>query len=119
MENIKEKIQDKVIDLIALGAGGRLIAFKPENSDKDLIVEKKGDYKKESVSFNIYEKEQLENMKDINPEKNFYLLFTHFDFVKQDIEDELIIVSSVDSKKILLSKKDFVRFLISLFTWSL
>ena len=41
-ENIQEEIENKIIDLVAFDAGGRLVIFKPENSDKDLVVEKKG-----------------------------------------------------------------------------
>ena len=55
MENIQQEIEDKIIDLIALGAQGRLIVFKPEKSDKDLIVEKRSDYN----NLEIYIKEEI------------------------------------------------------------
>ena len=132
-DNIQEQIEDKIIDLIALSSGGRLIVFKPENSAKSLIVEKKGDYKKGAISLNIYsgeffesqnfEKEinQLADKKNLSPEDNFYLVFVNFDIVKQDINDSLWIISSFDLEnlagkkdfsKFLMNKKEFVRFLI-------
>lgn len=135
-DNIQEEIEDKIIDSIALGAGGRLVAFKPENSDKDLVVEKKGDYKKKEIFFKIYGKEfsdkhdfekeirELINGIKINSEKGFYLIFVRFDIIKQDIGDKFLVVPSSDFKnfsegndfiKFLINKKDFVRFLIELF----
>lgn len=112
---LKPKILEKIIDLISVEAGGRLIVFKPENSDKDLIVEKKGDYKTKVISLNVFEKEFLddENLKkEITPDENLYLVFAHFDFVKQDIENEIFVVPAFDFQKISMDKKDFTRFLI-------
>lgn len=45
-DNIKEKIEDKIIDWVVKGSGNRLVVFKPENmvGGIDLVVEKKGDY---------------------------------------------------------------------------
>ncbi len=118
-ENIKEKIEDKIIDLITLGASGRLVVFKPEGPegypDKDLIVEKKGDYKNKVVSLKIFDKELFGNEEiknEINPDINFYLIFAKFNFIKQDIEDEIFVVSTVDFKKTPMDKKDFFRYLI-------
>lgn len=108
----KSKILDKIIDCINAGAGGRLVVFKPENSDKDLIVEKKGNYKNTSISLNIYTKDQLEKTKDLGSENNFYLVFANFDFVKQNIEDEIFVVSTLDFQKITMDKKDLGKFLI-------
>jgi len=118
MENIKEKIEDKVIDFITAENNGRLIIFKPENSDKDLVIEKRDDYKNKIISLKIYGKEFLNNKsikKDIKSEKNFYLLFVDFNFVKQNIEDDFWFVSALDFKPILTNKKDFVRFLMEIF----
>jgi hypothetical protein len=146
IENIKEEIEDKVIDLIVSGAKGRLIVFKPvptgrqaENSDpsaqagKDLVVEKRADYKKKVISLNIYvgdffvgqniKKEiyKLAGEKKINAQENFYLAFVHFDVIKQDISDNFWVIPSVDLQnsagkndfsKFLTNKKDFVGFLI-------
>jgi len=128
-DNIKEKIEDKVIDLIVSGALSRLVVFKPENLTKDLIVEKRGDYKKrvialdirgvESFDKGIIEKEisQLEIENNFKAEENFYLVFVHFDAVKQEISDNFLIIPSVDlqKEKVLISKQDFVRFLIESF----
>ena len=86
-DNIQKEIEDKVIDCINSGVAGRLIIFKPENSDKDLAIEKRSNYKKKTIFLNIYEgkflnsqaleKEisQLAVKKDISKEKDFYLLF--------------------------------------------
>ncbi len=60
-ENLKEEIEDKVIDCINAGAIGRLVIFKPEKSDKDLIVEKRSDYKKKTISLKIDPWRVLEN----------------------------------------------------------
>jgi hypothetical protein len=121
-DNIKDKIEDKIIDLIALGSSGRLVVFKPEKINKDLIVEKRGDYKKKAVSLNIYEKEFSDSFgKEINPDEDFYLLFVNFDIVKQDINDNFLVVSSLeyegaikngDFSKFVTNKKSFVSFLI-------
>lgn len=123
-ENIQEKVENKIIDLIALGAGGRLVIFKPENSDKDLIVEKRGDYKKKVISFNIYsgdffddksiknEVSQLIEKKELAAKENFYLLFAHFDIIKQDISDNIWVIPSLDLQK-LAKVNNFSKFLIN------
>jgi hypothetical protein len=45
-DNIKEKIEDKIIDWVIRGSGNRLVVFKPEKpaGGIDLVIEKKGDY---------------------------------------------------------------------------
>ncbi len=116
-DNIQEKIENKIIDLIALGATGRLIVFKPENinipqqAGKDLVVEKKGNYKKTPIFLKIYDKELFDKV-SADKDKSLYLIFTHFDAIKQDIEDEIFIVSPDDFKKVTMDKKDFGKFLI-------
>jgi hypothetical protein len=135
-ENIQEKIEDKIIDCISLGAGGRLVVFKPENSDKDLIVEKKGDYKKKVIFLNIYGKElsgeqgfereirQLADKKGLKTEEDFYLIFVYFDILKQDVGDSFLVIPSLalqklanenDYSKFSVNKKDFAGFLIVAF----
>lgn len=143
-DTMQEEIEDKIIDLIALGSRGRMVVFKPENSDKDLIVEKKGEYKKKVISLNIYKTEfsgnqgfikkisQLVGEKEIKPEKNLYLLFAYVDIIKQDIGDNFWIVPSADLQaltqdisgagqgkkdfsKFLINKKDFIKFLLDIF----
>ena len=120
-DNIKERIEDKIIDLISLGAGGRLVVFKPEKLDplrseasRDLIVEKRNDYKKNVISLNVYEKEFSSSLnKEIIPEEDFYLLFVNFDIVKQDIDDNFVVVPSNNLQtKFPMTKKSFVGFLI-------
>ncbi len=126
-KNIKEEIENKIIDLIALGAGGRLIVFKPENLNKDLVVEKKGGYKNKVIYLNVYGKKeinQLAGKDDLKANEDFYLMFVNFDIVKQNIEDSFLIIPSLDLKnlseendfsKFLTNKKEFVRFLIKAF----
>jgi hypothetical protein len=109
MDNIKEKIEDNIINWITINAGGRLVVFKPENSNNDLIVEKRGDYKKMTVALNIYGKRAIDDgdfdKENFKPESNFYLIFVHFDIVKQDIEENILIVPSMDFKKIMNEEK--------------
>jgi hypothetical protein len=112
MDDIKEKIKNKIMDLISMEASGRLVVFKPENSDKDLVVERKGDYKKAPIFLNVYRKSQTEEKKRIGSDKNLYFIFTDFDIVKQNIEDEIFVVYSVDSKKVAIKKNELARFLI-------
>ena len=131
-DNIKEKIEDKIIDLINSSAGGRLVIFKPENSDKDLVVEKRGDYKKKPVSFKIYGQDasskdqnfikEIQN-KNLDAEDGFYLIFAYFDIVEQDIEDPVWLIPSFEFaaaagdnlSKFLIKKKDIGKFLIKKF----
>jgi len=111
-DNIKEQIEDKIIDLIALGAGGRLVVFKPEKNDKDLIIEKRNDYKNESIAINVYNTQLSDDVR-IVPEDNFYLMFVNFDIVKQDIDDNFIIVPSNNLQtKLPMNKKSFIMFLM-------
>jgi len=115
VDNIKEKIEDKVIDLIALGAGGRLIVFKPEKINNDLIIEKRNDYKKGFIAINVYNAQPSDNIKVI-PKHNFYLMFVNFNIVKQDIDDNFIVIPSDNlQNKILMTKKSFIGFLIEKF----
>jgi hypothetical protein len=107
--NIKEKVEDRLIDLIGSGSGGRLIIFKPEKSDKDLAIGKKGDYKRQPIFIKVYDKADFDQGKNSVTEDNSYSVFVHFDIVKQDIEDEIWIE---DAKlKILINKKELGKFL--------
>jgi hypothetical protein len=116
MDNIREKIENKVIDLIALGATGRLIVYKPENSDKDLVVEKKGGYGNKKVYLNIYVKELFDDIKfnkKVIAKENFYLVFVNFDIVKQELDNDILVIT--DKSNLKVNKKDFVSFLINIF----
>ena len=119
-DNIQEKIEDKVIDCINSGAGGRLIILKPENSDKDLIVEKRGDYEKKPISLKVYDKKVLPQIQNFKPDSNFYLVFAHFDIVKQDIEDAVYVIPSlkfsdkIDFSSFLINKNNLGGFLIDI-----
>ncbi|MEK7665017.1 MAG: DUF5680 domain-containing protein [Patescibacteria group bacterium] len=112
--NIEEEVENKIIDFIILGSGNRLIAFKPEENSKgaDLVIKKRGDYEKEKiseVSFKIssyigpaknnnFIKDILQ--KDFKPDKNFYLIFDYFDEVKQEINDYIWVVPSLEFRDI-------------------
>ena len=133
VDKTQEKVEDKIIDLIVLGAGSRVVVFKPENSDKDLIAEKRSNYVDKTLSFNVYNG-NFSSAQDfdkaiisspsglgLNLEKNFYLIFARFDIIRQDIDDKFWVVPSLsleaaidkdDFSKFLTNKKDFVRFLI-------
>lgn len=129
VDNIKEEIEDKVIDCINSGAGGRLVIFKPEKIDlpaqagKDLVVEKRGDYAKKKISLNIYLKKILGKEEiSVVPDKNFYLVFVDFDIIKQDFSDNFLVIPSIDLWKLkgkndfskyIINKNDFARYLMS------
>lgn len=118
-DNLKEKIEDKIIDLINFSAGGRLIIYKPEENGlssqmyKDLVVEKRGDYKKTPIFIKIYDKSELSQNSDVTVDDNFYLIFAHFDIVKQDIEDEILVKDK--TSKFPMNKKDLGMFLFEKF----
>jgi hypothetical protein len=110
-ENIKEKIENSVMDCINSGIVGRLIIFKPEQSifGADLVVERRANYKEKGMSFQInsivgHTKDNnfvkdfpQENLKT---DKNFYLIFVYFDEVSQKIADYIWLVSSIQFKDI-------------------
>lgn len=113
-DNIQEDVENKIIDCIVLGSGGRLIVFKPEKNKNgaDLIIKRKGEYepeknknavkqiivkvkafgsnaKKSKEEIFLVVRSQKENI-DISKfsiAENFYLLFVNFDIVKQDINE--------------------------------
>ncbi len=132
-DNLQEEIENKIIDLISLGSGGRLVVFKPENLKTVLTVEKKGDYKSEALVLDILGIErpgggkledkigQLIGGKNFKAENGLYFLFVYFDAVKQDLEETFWFVPSLKARQLkkgadlsefLVSKKDFVNFLI-------
>lgn len=122
-DNIKEKTEDKVIDLINFGAHGRLIIFKTDGKNgKDLVVEKRGEY--ESVRKIYLQVNEGFSKKIFVPEKDFYLLFLHFDEVLQKISDKIWLVPSSEFKggysenqlsKFLMAKDDLGDFLFGVF----
>jgi len=135
LEKTQEEIENKIIDLIALESESRLVVFKPEKSNKDLVVEKRGDYEKKPVFLNVYWVEthgkdnfiakisQIINDKNFIPEENFYLIFAKFDVVAQKIYDDFFVVPSLkvngitkndDLLKYSMNDKDFIRLLIDL-----
>jgi len=111
-ENIKEQIENKVIDCIVAGAMGRMVVFKPDKLNVDLIVEKRGDYKTKTIGLNIYDGQPSESI-SIVPKENLYLMFVNFNKVTQDIADNFIVVPSNNMQnKLSMTKKSFVGFLI-------
>lgn len=106
----QEEVEDKIIDLITLGAKGRLVVFKPENSDIDLVVEKKGDYNKDVIFLKIFNEEPTA-LKYVDAPENLYSVFVNFDKVKQELNEDLFIVSP-DGSEDSIKKNDFARFLI-------
>lgn len=131
----QEEIENKIIDLVALEAEDRLVAFKPEKTGKDLAIEKRGDYNKKANFLNVYWVEahgkenfidkikEIVQSKDFIPEENFYLLFTTFDVIEQKIKDSFFVIPSLqvkenfseeDMSKFLMDGKNFIRFLIDL-----
>lgn len=105
--NIQEEIKDKVIDLINLSSGGRLIIFKSEKNrfGADLSVERKGNYKDKPYGFQINSIDRIDNQKgfikdfpveNFKSDKSFYLLFVYFDEIKQKISDYVWLIPSLD-----------------------
>jgi len=107
-KQIKEKVEDKIIDWIAFETNGRLLAFKPEK-DADLVVEKKGDYTGEKISLQIKMLKEIPNIKIKCPE-NYYFLFVSFDIVGQKIDEENVWLVPAFPHQI--NKKVFIDFLI-------
>lgn len=115
-EKIHEKTENIIIDLINVGAGGRLVIYKPENSAMDLAVEKRGDYKKSPISLKICVQDVLFKdkgfvRKDFDYAGNFYYVFAYFDLIKQDIEDVIWVVYSEDFSG--LKETDLLRFSVN------
>lgn len=133
MENIQEEIEGKIIDWIALGTNGRLVAFEPEKG-ADLAVQKKGGYQGEEVLFNVESfilpagKESFVkkiSSARITSQKNLYLIFVIFDEISQKVDDKIWLVPAVDFEtgkdvvfeepkfeKYISNKSQFVDFLI-------
>mgnify|MGYP001564112027 CR=1 FL=1 len=110
-ENIKEQIEDKVIDCINSAVAGRLIIFKPEKSNlgADLAVERRGKYKEKEIYFQINDlivpAENKNFVKDFQQknfkaDKSFYLLFAYFDEIKQEINDYIWLIPSLEFRDI-------------------
>lgn len=106
--NIQEKIENKVIDWIAIGASGRLVAIKPEKGP-DLLVEKKGDYPIKQVS--LYIKTDFnENISKDGWQKDSYILFVVFDKISQKLEDKFWMVPASKIAGKVFTPKDFSEF---------
>jgi len=107
MENIKEKVENKIIDLIALESGGRLIAEKPERG-VDLVIQKRGDYPAKQIFLNLEISDKpLDDKKTFS--ENNYLLLVSFDFVTQKIDEKFWLLPAFPEK---IDKKIFINFLI-------
>jgi len=127
--NVEEDVKNKIIDLIILGSGNRLISFKPEKDLKgaDLIVKKRGGYEKNEASFKVNSyigpvknnniiKDIPQN--DFNPDKGFYLIFDYFDEIRQEINDYIWVIPSLEfrdiAEQIIVNGKNILRFESSL-----
>lgn len=107
MENIKEKVENKIIDLIAMESGGRLVAEKPEKG-ADLVIQKRGDYPAKQIFLNLEISDKLIEDKKVFSENN-YLLLVNFDFVTQKIDEKFWFLPAFSEK---VDKKTFINFLI-------
>jgi len=105
-DNIQEEIEDKVIDDINSGVGGRLIIFKPEKAPfgADLAVERRGKYKEKEIYFQINSFVapaeaknfvKIFSQESFKADKNFYLLFIYFDEVMQKMSDYVWLIPSL------------------------
>ncbi|TSC95116.1 MAG: hypothetical protein CEN87_128 [Parcubacteria group bacterium Licking1014_1] len=129
VSNTEEDIENRIIDWITLGSGGRVVVFKPEKVLKgaDLIAKKRSGYEEKEISFKInscigpagsndFIKTLLQN--DFKPNKEFYLLFVYFDEIRQEISDHIWVVPSLEFKDIadstVLGGKKALRFEASL-----
>jgi len=141
-DNIQEDVENKIIDGIVLGSGGRLIVFKPEEHKNgvDLVIKRKGEYEpekdknaveqiivkvkafgsrikksKEEIFLAVRSQKENIDISKFNMAENFYLLFINFDIVKQDIDDSVRIVKLDGSKKeFLINKKDLAQFFLKI-----
>ena len=98
MASDQEKIENKLIDWIALESNGRLIVFKPELGP-DLIVQKKGVYDEKKLSFTIVNASDVEEKK-YGMVKSDYMIFANYDEVRQDISEKILLISPADFEKI-------------------
>lgn len=129
-ENIKNEIENSVIDCINFGVAGRLIIFKPEKSifEADLAIGIRSKYKEEEIYFQInsivgyikdgiFIKDILQ--KNLKTSKNFYLIFLQYDEIRQKISDYIWLLPSAqfkDMAKVVkiktnnLPEENFLRF---------
>jgi hypothetical protein len=110
-DNIKEQIENSIIDCINIGVSGRLVIFKPEDNifGADLAVERRGKYKEKEIYFainslvgpskdNNFTKDFLQE--NFKTDQNFYLVFAYFDEVRQKISDYIWLVPSLQFKDV-------------------
>jgi len=104
---MQEEIEDKIIDWVALGTSGRLIAFKPERG-ADLVIQKKGDYsgKKLFLNIKIFITPRGENdfimdvpQNDYESREGIYLMFVVFDKIKRKIDEKIWLVPALEFSK--------------------
>jgi len=130
VDNIQEKIENKIIDCINSGVSGRLIIFKPEDKNLSdyLAVERRGKYNESEIYFqingmvgplkdNIFVKDFLED--DFIVDNNFNLFFVYFDIVEQKINDYIWLIPTSQFRDIATvikspDGKNFLRFEASL-----
>ena len=140
-DNIQEDVENKIIDCIVLGSGGRLLVTKPEEfrNGADLVIKRKGEYEpeenknaveqiivkvkafgsrtkksKEEIFLSVRSQKENIDISKFGIAKNFYLLLAVFDIVKQDIGDNVRIIKLDDKKEFLANKKDLAQFFLKL-----
>jgi len=110
-DNIKEAIEDKIIDSINAGIAGRLVIFKPEKKGQEdyLAIERRGEYKEEKIylqvnsliipakSISFIKDFSLENFK---ADKNLYLVFAYFNEITQKLEEYVWVIPSLQFRDI-------------------
>jgi hypothetical protein len=107
MQNIQEKVENKIIDNIELGASGRLVIIKPEEKGFEdyLTIAPKSKYKEKSINFRIIPlvipSESLKFVKDFLKESFFanertYLVFSYFNKPQQKVENYVWLVPTLE-----------------------
>lgn len=140
--NIQEDVENKIIDRIVFGSGGRLIIFKPKKAKDgaDLVIKRKGEYEpeenknaveqiivkvkafgsraqksKEEIFLAVRSQKENIDISEFNIAPNFYLLLVNFNIIKQDIDDSVRIIKLDGAKKeFSINKKDLSQFFLNL-----
>ncbi len=110
-DNLQREIEDKIIDCINSGVGGRLIVSKLEKAPGgiNLSVERRGEYKEEPMYFRVVgfvvPEKETEFIKDFPQEdfrgrKDFHLLFAPFNEISQKLSDYIWLVPAFEFKDI-------------------
>jgi hypothetical protein len=110
-DNIKEAVEDKIIDSINSGIAGRLIIFKPEKKGLEdyLAIERRGEYKEDKIYLQINSlvipAKSVNFIKDFlqaefKADKNSYLVFAYYNEITQKLEDYVWVIPSIQFRDI-------------------